>query len=143
MANILFILLFFVYTVFFFVYTKKTKKINVHLFYFVFFVYTNIRENNFPLGACRNLFLGVFLLFLAKFMLQSSFFSESRLFTRWLFCFFVPDLDWLAGQPIQIFFAIQIFVLFCFRFLMYSSVGSILWEATVGKLVAGEVVGWG
>jgi hypothetical protein len=30
-----------------YVHTKKKK--NVHLFYFVFFVYTNIRVNNFPL----------------------------------------------------------------------------------------------
>ncbi len=94
----------------------------------------------FILGACRNLFFGVFLLFLAKFTLQSSFFSKSRSFTREAsFCFFVPDLDRLAGQPIQIFFAIQIFVLFFSRFFMYSSVGSILWEATVGKLAAGGV----
>jgi hypothetical protein len=95
------------------------------------------------MGACRNSFFGVFSLFLAKFTLQSSFFSESRSFTRPLFCFFVLDLDRLAGQPIQIFFAIKIFVLFCSRFFMYSSVGSILWEATVGKLVAGEVDGRG
>ncbi len=41
--------LFFLCTLFFFVYTKKTKKINVHLFILFFFVYTNIRVNNFPL----------------------------------------------------------------------------------------------
>ncbi len=95
------------------------------------------------LGAYRNSFFGVFLLFLAKFTLQSSFFSKSRSFTKPLFGYFVPDLDRLAGQPIQIFFAIQIFVLFCSRFFMYSSVGSFLWEATVGKLAAGEVDGQG
>jgi len=53
------------------------------------------------MGACRNSFLGVFFLFLARIVFQSSFFSESRSFTRPLF---FPDLDRLAGQPIQIFF---------------------------------------
>jgi hypothetical protein len=100
-------------------------------------------QDELIMGACRNSFFSVFLLFLAKFMLQSSFFSESKSFTRPLFWFFVPDLDRLAGQLIQIFFAIQIFVLFCSRFFMYSSVGSILWEATLGKLAAGEVDGRG
>jgi hypothetical protein len=76
-------------------------------------------------------------------MLQGSFFSKSRSFTRPLFCFFVPDLDRLAGQLIKIFFAIQIFVLFCSTFFMYSSIESILREATVGKLAAGEVDGRG
>jgi hypothetical protein len=42
---------------------------------------------------------------------QSLFFSESRSFTRPLFCFFVPDLDGYAGQPIQIF----LFCSFCSR----------------------------
>jgi hypothetical protein len=31
------------------IYTKKNKKTNIHLFHFVFFVYTNIRVNNFLL----------------------------------------------------------------------------------------------
>ena len=80
------------------------------------------------MGACRNSFLGVFFLFLARIVFQSSFFSESKSFTRLLFCSFVPDLDWLAGQPIQIFLfflfvpdldrmasqLIQIFLLFAF-----------------------------
>ncbi len=82
-------------------YKKTVFNIAKHFFRHVFI----------PPTGCS--FFGVFLLFLAKFTLQSSFFSESRTFTRPLFCFFVPDLDWLAGQPIQIFFAIQIFVLFC------------------------------
>jgi hypothetical protein len=34
---------------FFCVQKKKQKKTNVHLFYFVLFVYTNIKVNNFPL----------------------------------------------------------------------------------------------
>jgi hypothetical protein len=55
------------------------------------------------MGACRNSFLGVFFLFLARIAFQSSFFSESRSFTRPLFCFFVPDLDRLAGQPFLFF----------------------------------------
>ena len=63
------------------------------------------------MGACRNSFLGVFFLFLARIAFQSSFFSESRSFTRPLFWFFVPDLDRLAGQPIQIFFVFS----FCSR----------------------------
>ncbi len=49
-------------------------------------------------------------------MFQSSFFSESRLCTPPLFSHFVTNLDWLAGQPIQIFlrsrFRIQIFYVF-------------------------------
>jgi hypothetical protein len=68
-----------------------------------------------------------FFLFLARFLFQISFFSKSRLCTHPLFSHFVTNLDRLAGQPIQIFlqsrFRIQIF--------MYSSIGSILWEATV------------
>ena len=57
--------------------------------------------------------------------------------------FFVKNLDPVAGHRIQIFCPVQIFVLFCSRFFIYSSVGSILWEATVGKLAAGEVDGRG
>jgi hypothetical protein len=95
------------------------------------------------MGDCRNSFFCAFVLFLAGFLLQSSVFGESRSFTRPLFCVFVKNLDRLAGQPIQIFHPVQIFVLFCSRFFMYSSVGSILWEATVGKLAAGEVDGRG
>jgi hypothetical protein len=44
------------------------------------------------LGAFHNSFFGVFLLFSAKFTLQSSFFSDARLFTRPLVSFFLPDL---------------------------------------------------
>ncbi len=80
-------------------------------------------------GACCNLIFCVFVLFLARFLFQSSFFSKSRLCTRPLFNHFVLNLDQLAGQPIQ-FFCSPIF-LFCSRFFMYSSVGSILWVATV------------
>ncbi len=50
-------------------------------------------------GACSNSFFGVFLLFLAKFTLQSSFFSDARSFTRPLFCFFCgasQTLIWIA-----------------------------------------------
>ncbi len=58
----------------------------------------------------------VFFLFFARFLFQSSFFSESRLCTWSLFSHFVTNLDWLAGQPIQIFlrsrFRIQIFYVF-------------------------------
>ncbi len=82
------------------------------------------------MGACCNSIFRVFVLFLARFLFQSSFFSKSRLCTRPLFSHFVTNLDWLAGQLIQIIFAVKIF-LFCSRFFMYSSVGSILWEATV------------
>jgi hypothetical protein len=63
-------------------------------------------------GACRNLIFCVFVLFLACFLFQSSFFSKSRLCTRPLFSHFVTNLDRLVGQPIQITFAVQIF--FCF-----------------------------
>ncbi len=56
-------------------------------------------------------FLVFFFLFLARIAFQSLFFSESRSFTWPLFCFFVPDLDWLAGQLIQIFFVFSL----CFR----------------------------
>jgi hypothetical protein len=61
------------------------------------------------LGACRNLIFGVFVLYLARFLFQSSFYSKSRMCTRPLFSHFVTKLDRLAGQPIQILFAIQIF----------------------------------
>ena len=71
----------------------------------------NIEKKSSSLGSCRNSFLGVFFLFLARIAFQSSFFSESRSFTRPLFCFFVPDLDRLAGQRIQIFFVFS----FCSR----------------------------
>ncbi len=71
------------------------------------------------LGSCRNLIFHVFMLFLARFSFLSSFFSKSRLCTRPLFSHFVTNLDWLAGQPIQIFFGgpdfcvlFQIFYLF-------------------------------
>ncbi len=117
----------------------KSRSVTVLVLLMVGIVRVHFLYLNPKMGACRNSFFGVFLLFLAKFTLQSFFFSKSRLFTRPFFCFFVPDLNRLAGQPIQIFFAIQIFVLFCSRFFMYSSVGSILWEATVGKLAVGEV----
>jgi hypothetical protein len=94
------------------------------------------------MGACRNSFFGVFLLFLAKFTLQSSFFSESRLFTRPLFCFLFQI--WIGGQPTDPdFFRDPDFSFVLFQIFMYSSVGSILWEATVGKLAAGEVDGQG
>ncbi len=57
-----------------------------------------------------------FFLFLARFLFQSPFFSESRLYTRPLFSHFVTNLDRLAGQPIQIFlrsrFRTQIFYVF-------------------------------
>jgi hypothetical protein len=59
-----------------------------------------------------------FFLLLAKFLFQSSFFSESRSFSRPLFCFFVLNLDPLAGQPIQIFHAIQISIQIFFRYLL-------------------------
>jgi hypothetical protein len=42
----------------------------------------------------------VFVLFLAGFLLESFFFSESRLYTWPLFSHFVINLDRLAGQPI-------------------------------------------
>ncbi len=95
------------------------------------------------LGDCRNSFFCAFVLFLAGFLLRSSVFGKSRSFTSPLFCVFVKNLDPVAGHRIQIFRPIQIFVLICSRFFMYSSVGSILWEATVGKLAAGEVDGRG
>jgi hypothetical protein len=50
--------------------------------------------------------------FFSKIFAQSSLFIESRLCTRPLFSHFVTNLDWLAGQPIQIFFAVQ--TSFCF-----------------------------
>ncbi len=57
-----------------------------------------------------------FFLLLARFLFQSSFFSESRLCTWPFFSHFVTNLDRLAGQPIQIFlqsrFWIQIFYVF-------------------------------
>ena len=77
------------------------------------------------LGACRNSFFRVFFLLLAKFSFQSSFFSESRSFSRPLFCFFVLNLDPLAGQPIQIFFCFfSLFQIF-FRYTIYSYVAFI------------------
>jgi hypothetical protein len=60
------------------------------------------------LGACHNLIFCVFVLFLARFLFQSSFFSKSRL-CRWpLFSHFVTNLDWLAGRLIQILFTVKI-----------------------------------
>jgi hypothetical protein len=73
-----------------------------------FFLFCDMKKGPI-MGACRNSFLGVFLLFLARIAFQSSFFSESRSFTKPLFCCFVPNLDRLAGQPIQIF----VFFSFC------------------------------
>ncbi len=52
------------------------------------------------MGACRNSIFCVFVLFLARFLFKSSFFSKSRLCTRPLFSHFVTNLDRLAGQPI-------------------------------------------
>ncbi len=69
-------------------------------------------------GASRNSIrcVCVCVFFLARFLFQSSFFSESRLCTRPLFSRFVTNLDRLAGQPIQIFlrsrFRIKIFYVF-------------------------------
>jgi hypothetical protein len=57
-------------------------------------------------GACCESFFCVFVPFLAGFLFQSSFFSESRLFTWSTFSYFVTNLDRLAGQPIQILFQI-------------------------------------
>ncbi len=54
---------------------------------------------------------------------------------------FLEKIVGLAGQPNFFWQGCQIFVLFCSRFFMYSSVGSILWEATVGRLAAGGVDG--
>jgi hypothetical protein len=65
------------------------------------------------MGACRNLIIRVFALFLARFSFQRSFFSKSRLWTQPLVNHFVTNLDRLAGQLIQFFFAIQNFI-FCF-----------------------------
>ncbi len=62
--------------------------------------------NYFLLAACRNQFFCVFVLFIAGFLLQSSVFGESRSFTWPLFCVFVKNLDWLAGQMIQILHAV-------------------------------------
>ena len=45
------------------------------------------RELFLIVGACRNSLLGVFFLFLARIAFQSSFFRESRSFTRPLFVF--------------------------------------------------------
>jgi hypothetical protein len=39
-----------------------------------------------PMGACRNSFLGVFFLFLARIAFQSSFFSESRSYSAHINC---------------------------------------------------------
>ncbi len=79
-------------------------------------IFYNNFGNHHPLSACRNLICCVFFLFLARFLFQGSFFSESRLCTRPLFSHFVTNLDRLAGQPIQIFlrprFRIQIFYVF-------------------------------
>ncbi len=62
------------------------------------FIFVQHKKQEARVGACRNLFFGVFLLFLAKFTLQSSFFSKSRLFTRPLFCFlFQIWIGWLAN----------------------------------------------
>ncbi len=52
------------------------------------------------MGSCQNSIFLVFGLFLAGCLFVSSIFSESRLFTRPLFSYFVTNLDWLAGQPI-------------------------------------------
>jgi hypothetical protein len=60
-------------------------------------------------GACRNSIFRVFVLFLARFSFQNSFFSKSRLCTRPLSSHFVTNLDRLAGKPIQIIFVVQIF----------------------------------
>ncbi len=67
------------------------------------------------MGACQNSSLCVFVLFLAGFLFESSFFSKSRLCTWPLFSHFVRNLDQLAGQPI----------------LWNSSMGLILWEIIV------------
>ncbi len=52
------------------------------------------------LGACQNSIFCVFVLFLAGFLFESSFFSKFRLCTRPLFSHFVRNLDRLAGQLI-------------------------------------------
>jgi hypothetical protein len=47
--------------------------------------------------------------FFSKIFVPEFFFSKSRLCTQPLFSHFVSNLDWLAGQPIQIFFRVQDF----------------------------------
>jgi hypothetical protein len=69
---------------------------------------THKKANNgrHPLGECRYLIFLVFVLFLASFC-SRVLFSKSRL-CSW---HFVTNLDWLAGQPMQIIFAVKIFFL--------------------------------
>ncbi len=80
--------------------------------------------------------------FFSEISLRSYFFSEARFETRPFLCFSKKKLGWQANPT---FFGRGARFLCCFvpDFFMYSSVGSILWEATVGRLVAGGVDGRG
>ncbi len=86
---------------------------------YTFFTY-RVKEITALLGACRKFFC-VFVPFLAVFLFQGSFFSKSRSFTWRTFSHFETNLDRLASQPIQLFFAIQI--LFQISFQIMDSVG--------------------
>jgi hypothetical protein len=100
------------------------------------------KNTGWQMGACRYLFLCVFVLFLEKFALQSSFFSGPDCLQGLFFVFCSKSGS--VGQPIDPdFFCYPDFCFVLFQIFMYSSIGSILWEAAVGRLAAVGVDGWG
>jgi hypothetical protein len=110
------------------------------------FIYVSVQDNiklkQIQMNSeAEQLTLPIFSFFSTIFI-PEFFFSKSRFGTQPLYCVFLKKkIGWPANQTF--FLVIQIFVLFCSRFFMYSSVGSILWEATVGRLAAGGVDGQG